>query len=342
MNIGIVGSTGYGGIELYRLLVNHPYTDKCILYTSSHGGNLYSDVYPHLNSIEDEPLRNVDEAEGIDVMFIAAPPGVSVELTPKLLNKGFKVIDLSGDLRLKNSSDYKKWYKRPPAPEEILKHAVYGLSELNRVNITDTRILSNPGCYPTASLLGLAPLVHQHAIDPASIIIDAKSGISGAGRKAGLGTHYSELNENFKVYKIGEHQHIPEIEQQLGQWMGEPVTISFTPHLVPMTRGIMATMYVTLTEKISTELLIESYQSFYEQSPFVRVRKPGSEPQTKEVAGSNFCDIGLKVDDRTGRVVIASVIDNLMKGAAGQAVQNYNLMNGWDEQTGLRLVPMYP
>ncbi|AZB42340.1 N-acetyl-gamma-glutamyl-phosphate reductase [Bacillus sp. FJAT-42376] len=342
MNVGIVGSTGYGGIELYRLLANHPYTDKCILYTSSQGGNLYSDVYPHLNGLMDEPLENADEAEGIDVMFLAAPPGVSAELTPSLMNKGCKVIDLSGDLRLKAPGDYEKWYQRKPAAKELIGEAVYGLTEINRERIADTNILSNPGCYPTASLLGLAPLVLRHRIEPASIIIDAKSGISGAGRKAGLGTHYSELNENFKVYKIAEHQHTPEIEQQLGIWMKEPVRISFTPHLVPMTRGIMATMYVQLSESVSTETLLESYQSFYEDAPFVRIRKPGTYPQTKEVAGSNFCDIGLKVDERTGRVVIASVIDNLMKGAAGQAVQNYNVMNGWDERAGLKLVPMYP
>lgn len=342
LNIGITGSTGYGGVELYRLLANHPYTEKCILYTSTQGGKLYSDVYPHLSGIQEDSLINVEEAEGIDVMFVAAPPGVSSELTPKLVKKGMKVVDLSGDFRLKDPRQYEEWYHRPPAADDLLKDAVYGLSELNKVSISSCRILSNPGCYPTASLLGLAPLVLQHAVDPCSIVIDAKSGVSGAGRKAGLGTHYSELNENFKVYKPGEHQHIPEIEQQLGLWMNEPALISFSPHLVPMTRGIMATMYIKMTESITTDELYESYDSFYKDAPFVRVRRPGTYPQTKEVAGSNFCDIGVKVDERTGRAVIISVIDNLMKGAAGQAVQNFNIMNGWDEQTGLKLLPMYP
>lgn len=312
------------------------------MYTSSQQGGAYSEVYPHVSDLMDDPLRDVEEAEGIDTMFIAAPPGVSAELTPLLSKKGIRVIDLSGDLRLKKSGEYEKWYGRTAAPEEMTEAAVYGLSEINREKIRNADILSNPGCYPTASLLGLAPLLKHQQADTGSIIIDAKSGVSGAGRKAGLGTHYSELNENLKVYKPGEHQHTPEIEQQLSEWAAGPVTISFTPHLVPMTRGILTTMYVQLNEPVSTESLLDSYRTFYENDPFVRIRKPGNYPQTKEVTGSNFCDIGLKVDERTGRAVIAAVIDNLMKGAAGQAVQNYNLMNGWDERTGLKFVPMYP
>lgn len=341
----IVGSTGYGGVELIRFLGGHPQAEIASVLSSSSSGVPIAEGYPHLSEIVTDLLDGIDIPairEKADVVFTATPHGVSSKLVPQLLDAGLKVIDLSGDFRLKSGDQYRQWYKHEPAQPELLQEAVYGLSEVFGDEVTGARFVSNPGCYPTATLLGLIPALSAGWIDPRSIIVDAKSGVSGAGRGASLGTHYSEINENFKAYKVNKHQHTPEIEQVLSLLSGEQVTVTFTPHLVPMTRGIMATMYATLNDAHTEEDLIELYRQYYEGRPFVRIRDKGKWPATKEVYGSNYCDIGFSTDERTGRVTIISVIDNLVKGAAGQAIQNMNLMMGWNETLGLKLTPVYP
>lgn len=344
MNVGIVGSTGYGGVELHRLLVNHPSVDSCILYSSSLEGTPYANQYPHLFNLSHEVVNpiHIEEMQQLDFVFLAVPSGVSKELSQKLLGVKAKVIDLSGDLRLKNPQEYEEWYKGESASTDILQKAVYGLTECNRQSIQEAELIANPGCFPTATLLGLAPLFHHELIEPHSIIIDAKTGLSGAGRKATQSSHFSETQENLRIYKVHQHQHTPEIEQQLKKWSSEAGPITFSTHLIPMTRGIMATMYTELKSTYTTAQLHNIYQDYYEKHPFIRIRPVGQFPSTKEVFGTNFCDIAIKVDSRTNRVTIVSVIDNLLKGAAGQAVQNMNIMLGLDETTGLHHYPIYP
>jgi N-acetyl-gamma-glutamyl-phosphate reductase len=267
---------------------------------------------------------------------------VSAGLAPKLLDAGLKVIDLSGDFRLKSGALYEQWYKHKPADEGYLNRAVYGLSEVFGDEVKGADFISNPGCYTTTSLLGLIPALEKGWIDHRTIIIDGKSGVSGAGRGLSLGTHFSEINENFVAYKVNKHQHIPELEQVLGRVAGEPVTVTFTTQMAPMTRGIMATAYASLIGEHSEDEFISLYRQYYEGRKFVRIRDKGKWPATKEVWGSNYCDIGFAVDGRTNRVTVISVTDNVVKGAAGQAIQNLNLMMGWDETTGLMLAPVYP
>ncbi|RAP73920.1 N-acetyl-gamma-glutamyl-phosphate reductase [Paenibacillus montanisoli] len=341
----IIGSTGYGGVELIRLLASHPQVEVTSVISSSTAGAPIAEGYPHLTEIRTDILDDVDPAlirSKADVVFLATPPGIATKLIPSLLAEGLKVIDISGDHRLKSRSEYETWYKKEPAEQQYLDQAVYGLSEVYGESVRGIDFVSNPGCFPTSALLGLIPAVKAGFIDLSTIIIDAKSGVSGAGRGASLGTHYSELNENFKAYKINKHQHIPEIEQVLSDVAGQKVLTTFTTHLVPMTRGIMSTIYATVQGGHGTEDFISLYRNYYEGRKFVRVRGNGIWPSTKEVSGSNYCDIGFSVDERTGRVTIISVIDNLVKGAAGQAIQNLNLMMGWDETLGLNFVPMYP
>lgn len=345
MNIAIIGATGYGGIELLRFLQHHPHVSNCFVYSSSQDGALLADSFPHIGEREGLTLHKIDikqMASTCEVVFFATPPGVSSELAPLLIDKGMKVIDLSGDFRLKDRTVYEKWYKRQTAQNEYLQQAVYGLTEWNRENIRSAQLLSNPGCYPTATLLGLAPLVKNGLVEEDSIVVDAKSGVSGAGRQASLNTHFSEVNENVKIYKVNAHQHIPEIEQMLTDWNEHIQPITFSTHLIPMTRGIMATIYAKAKTDVSIEMLLDLYKTSYENSTFVRIRKQGQFPSTKEVYGSNYCDIGIAYDERTGRVTVVSVIDNLVKGAAGQAIQNFNVMMGWDETSGLLFAPIYP
>ncbi|RSD29374.1 N-acetyl-gamma-glutamyl-phosphate reductase [Mesobacillus subterraneus] len=344
MKAAIIGTTGYGGGELIRILSHHPEFTIHSIHTTRDEKPV-SEEYPHLTGIFDKVLTKIDTEKIVqeaDVVFLATPSKASGKLAGAFLNKDIKVIDLSGDLRLKSPATYKKWYQHDPVDQSLLEKAVYGLSEWNKDQIREASFIANPGCYPTAVLLGLAPLLTRKMVDPRSIIIDAKSGVSGAGRSASIGTLYAELNENFKIYKVNEHQHIPEIEQQLSLWNDEELRITFSTHLIPVTRGIMATMYVELKEEWTTDRLIDLYKKVYSGHPFVRVRKKGVFPAIKEVKGSNFCDIGLHADERTGRLTIVSVIDNLMKGAAGQAVQNANIMFGLDEKAGLEMVPLYP
>lgn len=341
----IVGSTGYGGVELIRLLAAHPSVAVTSVVSSSSAGAPIAEGFPHLTEIRTDTLDAVDP-EAIrgkaDVVFLATPHGVSAELAPKFLEAGLKVIDLSGDFRLKSPDAYRRWYKREPAPQAYIDRAVYGMCELFGEEVVGADFVANPGCYPTAAILGLYPAVQMGWIDPATIIIDAKSGVSGAGRGASLANHFAEINENFKAYKINTHQHTPEIEQALARAAGRQVTVTFTAHLVPMTRGILCTMYATMNGTHTDEEFVELYRQFYEGRRFIRVRAPGVWPATKEVYGSNYCDIGFAADPRTGRVTIVSVIDNLVKGAAGQAIQNLNLMMGWEETRGLSFTPVYP
>lgn len=345
VRVAIVGSTGYGGVELIRLLQHHPRAEVTSVISSSSAGAPITEGFPHLAGIMERNLDGVvpeEMAERADVVFTATPSGVSTKLVPQLLEAGLKVIDLSGDFRLKDPKAYEQWYKHEAADKELLARAVYGLCEANGEQAAGVEFISNPGCYPTATLLGLIPAVQAGWIDPESLIIDAKSGVSGAGRGTSLTTHYAEINENFKAYKVNKHQHIPEIEQGLEMFAGRKVNVTFTTHLVPMTRGIMSTMYASLQGKYTEQDLIELYREHYAGRPFVRVRDRGVWPATKEVSGSNYCDIGFAVDERTNRVTIISVIDNVVKGAAGQAIQNLNLMMGWEESLGLALAPVYP
>ncbi|MFJ7724944.1 N-acetyl-gamma-glutamyl-phosphate reductase [Neobacillus sp. NPDC097160] len=345
MKAAIIGGTGYGSIELVRLINKHPFMEIGSVVSNSQAGFRFSDVYPHLSNIIVEPLEtfNPDRlSEENDFVFFATPSGVSSKLAPKLIEKGKKCVDLSGDFRLRNAKEYESWYKHSPADEKYINQATYGLSEIYAEKIKTSNLIANPGCYPTASTLGLLPILKTNLADYESIIIDAKSGVSGAGRGLSLTAHYGEINENLKAYKLGAHQHIPEIEQVLQDESGNPITITFTTHLVPMTRGIMCTIYVKLKENIKTKEIHHIYSEFYKNKPFVRVRPEGMVPATKEVLGSNFCDLGLHVDPRTNCLTIISVIDNLVKGAAGQAIQNANIMNGWDERTGLTDIPLYP
>ncbi|MBW5448452.1 N-acetyl-gamma-glutamyl-phosphate reductase [Cohnella sp. CFH 77786] len=346
MRAAIVGSTGYGGVELIRLLQSHPNVTVTSVISSSSAGAPIAEGYPHLTEIRTDLLDGID-AESIrskaDVVFLATPHGVSMKLAPEFLAAGLKVIDLSGDFRLKNVESYRTWYKHEPAPQTDVDRAVYGLCEVFGAEVADHPFISNPGCYATTASLALYPAVQAGWIDPDSIIIDAKSGVSGAGRGLSLGNHFSEINENFKAYKVNSHQHTPEIEQTLSRAAGRPVTLTFTPHLVPMTRGIMCTSYAALTGSFSSNAdFVKLYREFYEGRPFVRIRPEGQLPATKEVWGSNYCDIGFSADPRTKRITIVSVTDNLVKGAAGQAIQNLNLSMGWDETLGLRFTPAYP
>lgn len=303
------------------------------------------ELYPHLSMICEKPLEKLDVQEvskRADLLFFATPSGVSQNLVPEFLKRGITCIDLSGDFRLKDPETYTKWYKHPSPAQEYLSQAVYGLSEIYGEQIKQAKLIANPGCYPTAALLGILPAIKMGMVDPSTLIIDGKSGVSGAGRSVSLGSQFCEVNENMKAYKLGSHQHIPEIEQTIQNYSGNQVTITFSPHLVPMTRGMMCTVYASLEKEISTKQIVERYKQFYEPHPFVRVREPGTWPSTKEVYGSNYCDIGLLSDKRSNRLTVVSVIDNVVKGASGQAIQNMNLLNGWDERTGLAVTPVYP
>ncbi|HLO12525.1 MAG TPA: N-acetyl-gamma-glutamyl-phosphate reductase [Pseudoneobacillus sp.] len=345
MKAAIIGGTGYSSVELMRLLHNHPFVDVTTIISNSQAGSSLKEIYPHVTTIIEQPLQSYDIktlSKSVDVVFLATPSGISGSLVPELIENGMKCIDLSGDFRLRSPETFEAWYKHPAAPEEYLQQATYGLSEIYEDKIKNASFIANPGCYPTATLLGLMPVIKNRLIDNKSIIIDAKSGVSGAGRSASLSTHFAEVNENLKAYKIGSHQHIPEIEQVLADESGQSQAITFTTHLVPMTRGIMCTIHANLVAPMTTSEALQLYNEFYQPHPFVRVRPQGIFPSTKEVLGSNFCDIGLNIDARTNRITIISVIDNLVKGASGQAIQNLNLQNGWDVRTGLLEIPVYP
>lgn len=333
----VLGATGYAGVELVRLLTMHPQVKIEMLVSHSFAGKKISEVYPNFRGVLDLECEALDTDKVIkncDVVFTALPHGASKEVIPKLYEGGIKVIDLSGDFRYDDPDVYEKWYGEPHSDKELLKKSVYGLAELHREEIKNTRLVGNPGCYTTCSILGLAPLVKGGLVDLKNIIIDAKSGVTGAGRTTGLDYSFCECTENAKAYKIAKHRHTSEIEQELSKLAGEDIMLSFTPHLIPLKRGILSTMYANLKSPKTTEELIKIYKDFYKDEYFVRVYDSGL-PETNHVAGSNFVDIGLVVDERLGRVVVCSAIDNIGKGAAGQAVQNMNILFDLDEKTGI-------
>ena len=343
MKVGIIGASGYGGLELIRLLHSHPEVEKIELFTSSEEGTVFSHKYSHLMNIIDQPLLKIEKETlaQYDVVFSSAPAGVASHLLPPLLGQWPKLIDLSGDFRLKDLSQYEQWYKKEPAPASAVEQSVYGLTEWNRKAIQEATLIANPGCYPTAVLLALLPLLKDNLIDASQLIIDAKSGVSGAGNKPSQMTHFSETNENTAIYKIHEHQHIPEIEQAFSMFATEAPPITFNTHLVPMTRGILATCYAPVMEGVTENQLVNSLEEQYANHPFVRVLHKADKFGTNQVYGSNYCDLHVKVDPRTNRATIVSVIDNLVKGAAGQAIQNMNVQFGFEETSGLTHVPAF-
>ena len=342
---GIIGATGYTGVELLRILSRHPDVDIVSLTSRTYADQSFSSVFPSATGFSDLVLDSQDAgalADRCDVVFTALPPGVSMEVVETVASKGKKVVDLGADYRFDQVEIYEQWYKVKHKTPFLALKSVYGLPEIHRDIIRENDVIGNPGCYPTSIILGLAPLLKNGLVNPDTIIADSKSGVSGGGRGLNLAFHYAECNENFKAYNIGAHRHTPEIEQELGKLAGGSLTISFTPHLVPMTRGILSTIYANLKNLCSTAELLDLYNEFYHDEFFVRIHPPGQYPQTKWVCGSNFCDIGLMVDSRTGRVVVVSAIDNLVKGASGQAVQNMNIMFGLPEKSGLDFAPVFP
>jgi len=344
IRIGIVGASGYTGVELARLLCGCPDVKITVATSRQYAGQKLAEVYPNLTSMVDivcEDLQADELVERADLFFTAVPHQTAMAVVPDLLKAGKKVVDLSADFRIHDAAVYEKWYQKHTA-QEYLGEAVYGLPELHREQIKKARLIANPGCYPTSVILGLAPLLQAGIIEPETIIADSKSGASGAGRAAQTGTLFCEITEGFKAYKVAAHRHTPEMEQEISELCKKPVTISFTPHLLPMSRGILSTIYAKLTRQVTDSEIDDLYKSFYKEEPFVRICAPGAVPATQFVRGSNFCDIGFKTDSRTNRIVVLSAIDNLVKGAAGQAVQNMNLMCSLPETRGLLAVPLFP
>jgi N-acetyl-gamma-glutamyl-phosphate reductase len=338
---GIIGATGYTGQELVRLLHQHPEVELTYLGSSSNAGVSYEEMFPQFSGLNIGDLHD-EKVPDIDILFCALPHGITAAKAAEWLKRGIKVIDLGADFRLKDPSLYKEWYKLEHAAPELLPEAVYGLPELYRKEIIGKSLVANPGCYPTATLLALVPLLREGLLEKNSIIIDAKSGVSGAGRGANLGTHYSEVNENFKAYGVTSHRHTPEIEQQLSEAVNNPILVNFTPHLVPMIRGILVTIYAQVVSGVEERDLHACWQRKYEGEQFVNVLPEGIWPQTKFAAGSNQAFLQMKVDPRTGRVILVSTIDNLIKGASGQAIQNMNLLFGFPENTGLQGRGLWP
>ena len=350
VKVGIIGATGYAGNELVRLLMGHKDVEIKWYGSRSYIDKKYAEVYQNMFEIvEDNCLDdNMEElASKVDVIFTATPQGfLAGVLTEEILSR-VKIIDLSADFRIKDVKTYEKWYKIEHKSPQFIEEAVYGLCELNRDKIKGARLIANPGCYTTCSILTAYPLVKEGLIDPDTLIIDAKSGTSGAGRGAKLPNLFCEVNENMKAYGVTNHRHTPEIEEQLGYAAGKEIVVNFTPHLVPMNRGILATEYATLNKKADGTLptyeeVKAIYDKYYKNEKFVRVLEKDVCPETKWVEGSNYVDVNFKIDERTGRIVMMGALDNLVKGAAGQAVQNMNLLFGFDEAEGLNLVPMFP
>lgn len=344
--VGIVGASGYGGVQLVRLLMDHPEVEVVYLGGESSAGKPFTDLYPHLAHMVNYQIEAVDPeliAHRCKVVFLSLPNGLACNLTPQLLEKGCLVLDLSADYRFSNLATYTAWYGTERTDQATAATAVYGLPELYRDRIAEAQLIGCPGCYPTASLLALSPLLKQGLIVPETAIIDAKSGTSGGGRQAKINMLLAEADNSLAAYNVVRHRHTPEIEQICSDLAGHEVTIQFTPHLIPMVRGILATVYATLRDPgLVREDLITIYRAFYRNSPWVKVCDPSVYPQTKWACGSNLCYIGIEVDPRTGRVIVMSAIDNLIKGQAGQAIQCLNVMMGWDETLGLPKLGFYP
>jgi N-acetyl-gamma-glutamyl-phosphate reductase len=341
VRVGVVGATGYTGVELLRLLARHPFVELVAVTSRGEAGRRVEELFPNLRGhvglafTEPDPARLAE----CDAVFFATPNGTAMHHAPGLLEAGVKVIDLAADFRLRDAAEWSLWYGMEHASPELLAEAVYGLPELNREAIRDARLVANPGCYPTAVTLGFLPLLAQGTIEVAGLIADAKSGVSGAGRKAAVATAYAEVDESFKAYAVPGHRHLPEISQTLAQIAGASVDLTFVPHLVPMVRGIHATLYGRLTGEADLQSL---YEDAYRAEPFVDVLPAGAHPETRSVRGANHCRIAVHRPGNGGRVVVLSVIDNLVKGAAGQAVQNLNLMFGIEETAGLGAVALLP
>ncbi|CAK8720276.1 N-acetyl-gamma-glutamyl-phosphate reductase [Candidatus Electronema halotolerans] len=345
LNVGIIGASGYTGVELARILSDHPEVRLTVATSRQFAGKPLSEVFPNLRKRVDlicEDLTPEQLVDRADFFFAAVPHKTAMALVPTFLAAGKKVVDLSADFRIRDAAVYEQWYQPHSCPE-LLAEAVYGLPELYREQVKSARLTANPGCYPTSIILGLAPLLREKLIDPATLIVDSKSGTSGAGRSLNVGTLFCEVTDGFRPYKVGgAHRHIPEIEQELSALAGSEVIISFTPHLLPISRGILSTIYASLSGSISGQDMQDLYESAYQDELFVRVCPAGTFPATQHVRGSNCCDIGVKIDQRTGRVIVMSAIDNIAKGASGQAVQNMNLMNGFAEDCAIRGAAFFP
>jgi N-acetyl-gamma-glutamyl-phosphate reductase len=339
--VAVIGSTGYAGAELVRILSAHPQAKLTMITSRQYAGQLFSDVYPAMAGIVNLTCQSFSEgavSEAADVVFTALPHKTSTEVVPGLVARGKKVVDLSADFRFKDPSIYEAWYE-PHEAKDLLKTAVYGLPELYFDDIKNASLVGNPGCYPTSVLLPLLPIIKATFVDPDSIIADSKSGTSGAGRSVSLATHYCEVNEGFKAYNVAKHRHNPEIDEVLSLFCGRTIRTTFTPHLVPMTRGMLTTVYVALTEDVTIQDVASYLDSFYADKPFVRLCPQGGFPNTMHVKGTNYCDIGFQVATGTKRLILISAIDNLVKGASGQAVQNMNIMLGLPETAGLDQPP---
>lgn len=344
VRVAVVGASGYTGVELIRLLADHPSVEVTCVTSRQHVGEEIAAAFPSLRGrvgLVCDPV-DVDLIAGkADFVFTALPHKTAMEVVPGLLEAGRKVVDLSADYRLRDVEVYRHWYQEHTSPE-LLAEAVYGLPELYREAVGKARLVANPGCYPTSVAIALTPLLEEGLIDPATLVIDSKSGTSGAGRSAKVGSLFCEVNEGFKAYGVASHRHTPEIEQTLSAVAGQQVVVNFTPHLLPVNRGILSTCYASLRGTATTEELLTVFAERYQDEPFVRVHSEGSLPNVAFVRGGNFCDLGLVSDCRTGRVIVVAAIDNLVKGAAGQAVQNMNLMLGLQETAGLLSLPVFP
>ena len=344
MRVAIAGASGYTGFELIRILSQHPEVELTTITSRTQVGEKLEDSYPalrrHCELVFQQPDPDVLTSHA-DLVFTALPHQAAMDLIPDLLKRGVKVVDLSADYRFRDARVYEAWYQPHKTPE-LLSEAVYGLPELYREQIRTARLVGNPGCYPTSIILAAAPLLSRNLVEPQTLIADSKSGVSGAGRGASLATHFCEVSEGFKAYKVAEHRHTPEIEQELSFLAAEPVRISFTPHLVPMSRGILSAVYATLKDGVTEDTIDKAFDTFYRDAPFVRLCGRGTLPTTLQVRGSNYCDLGWRVDRRTRRLIVISVIDNLTRGASGQAVCNMNLMSNLPETLGLNFAPWQP
>lgn len=345
IKVGIIGSTGYAGGELARLLLQRDDVEIKWYGSKSYVDQKYASIYQNMFRIVDDTCMddNMEELAGqVDVVFTATPQGLCASLVNEEILSKVKIIDLSADFRMKDVETYEKWYKIKHPASEFIKEAVYGLPEINREAIKKARLVANPGCYPTCSTLSIYPLAKEGLIDTDTLIIDAKSGVSGAGRGAKVDNLYCEVNESCKAYGVATHRHTPEIEEQLSYAAGKPVTLNFTPHLIPMNRGILITAYASLTREVSYEEVKAIYDKYYTNEQFVRVLEKDVCPQTRWVEGSNFVDVNFKIDPRTKRIIMMGAMDNVVKGAAGQAIQNMNLLFGLPENTGLKQIPLFP
>jgi N-acetyl-gamma-glutamyl-phosphate reductase len=345
VKIAICGGSGYTGVELLRILSHHPQAAVTAVTSEKSAGKKITDLFPHLHHYTDmsyEPLNKEKLLGKAEIFFLALPHGASQETVNFFFHSGKKVIDLSADYRLSDPKIYAQWYGISHDFTGTLKKAIYGLPEIYRKKIAKAKLIANPGCYPTSAILGLMPAIKKKFVDVSHLVVDSKSGTSGAGRKADVAVSFCEVNEGFKAYGIGTHRHTPEIEQELSALAGAKIRVNFTPHLLPLDRGILTTIYALMNRKMSQADILETYKHAYAGEPFIRVLDSGVYPNLKNVRGTNFCEIGLKLNERTNTLIIVSAIDNLVKGASGQAVQNMNIMAGLDETAGLTALALFP